>query len=139
MQVEQKCTSSYCPNNNTVVTQFQTTFSVPSPSSSKLKDIDTIFPVPGHTLGYCGSKFQKKPCKEAPHSLSDHMSVESGSKKRFQFYKCRGTFQVVSAMFISKSPWLIPISIEGAPWRMFDEYRRTFCCNCDVAWKTLLI
>ena len=34
MQVEQKCTSTYCPNNTAVVIWFQTTFSVPSSSSS---------------------------------------------------------------------------------------------------------
>ena len=58
MQVEQKCTSSYCPNNNAVVIRFQTTFSAPSPSLSKLKDIDTIFPVPGDRYSWLlGSKF----------------------------------------------------------------------------------
>ena len=34
MQVEQKCTSTYCLNNTAVVIWFQTTFSVPSSSSS---------------------------------------------------------------------------------------------------------
>jgi len=69
MQVEQKCTSSYCPNNNAVITQFQTTFSVPS-SSSKLRDIDTvtIFPVPGDIIGYCRSEFHKNhPKKHHKH------------------------------------------------------------------------
>ena len=89
MQVEQKCTSPYCPNNNAVVTRFQTTFSVPS---SNLKDIERVFPVPGDTIGYCGSEFQKNPPKEALKVLSDHMNVASGLKE--QFYECRGTFQV---------------------------------------------
>ena len=52
MQAEQKCTSSYCSNNNAVVTRFQATFSVPSSSSSKLKDIDTIFPVLGDSYSW---------------------------------------------------------------------------------------
>ena len=60
MKVEQKCTSSYCPNNNAVMTRLQTTFSMPSSSPSKLKDIYNVFPVPGDIIGYCGSEFHKK-------------------------------------------------------------------------------
>ena len=52
MQAEQKCTSSYYSNNNAVMTRFQATFSAPSSSSSKLKDIDTIFPVPGDSYSW---------------------------------------------------------------------------------------
>ena len=131
MQVEQKCTSTYCPNNNAVVTQFQTTFTVPSSSSSKLKDIDTNFPVPGDIIGYCGLEFQKKPSKEASQALSDSTNVTSGSKKWLQFYECRGTFQVVWAIFISKSPWLIPISIEGFnPTQISELPLCIFIHNC---------
>ena len=63
--------------------------------------------------------FTKKPPKEAPQALSDRITSES--KKQLQFYECRGTFQVVSAMFISKSPWLIPISIEGVNPAQINE------------------
>ena len=126
MQVEQKCTSPYCPNNNAVVTRFQTTFSVPS---SNLKDIECVFPVPGDTIGYCGSEFQKNPPKEALKILSDRMNVASGLKE--QFYECRGTFQVASAIFISKSPWLIPISIEGInPTQINELPLSLFIYNC---------
>jgi len=47
------------------------TFSVPS-SSHKVRDIDTIFPVPGGIIGYCGSEFHKKPAKEAPQLVHKH-------------------------------------------------------------------
>ena len=63
--------------------------------------------------------FTKKPPKEAPHAISDRITSES--KKTLQFYECRGTFQVVSAMFISKSPWLIPISIEDVNPAQINE------------------
>ena len=111
MQVEQQCTSPYCPSNNTVTVCYQTTFSVPLSSSDKLKDINTIFPLPGDIIGYCGSEFNKNPPKEAPHAVSDRIDVTS--KKRLQFIECRGNFRVTSASFTSKAPWLIPISIEG--------------------------
>ena len=60
------------------MTWFQTTFSVPSSS----RDIDTIFPVQGDIIGYCGSEFHKKPPNEVPQALSDHMNVTSGSNKQ---------------------------------------------------------
>ena len=111
MQVEQQCTSPYCPSNNTVTVRYQTTFSVPLSSSDKLKDINTIFPLPGDIIGYCGSEFNKNPPKEVPHAVSDRIDVTS--KKRLQFIECRGNFRVTSASFTRKAPWLIPISIEG--------------------------
>ena len=107
MQFEQKCTSSYSPNSNTVITQFQTTFSVPC-SSSKLRDIDTIFPIPGDIIGYCRSEFHKKPPKEAPQALTDRMNGTSGSKKRVQFYECRGNFQVYQQHSSAKTLGLYP-------------------------------
>ena len=90
---------------------YQTTFSVPLSSSGKLKDINTIFPLPGDIIGYCSSELNKNPPKEAPHAVSDRIDVTS--KKRLQFIECRGNFRVTSASFTSKAPWLIPISIEG--------------------------
>lgn len=81
MQVEQKCMSPYCPNNNTVMLHYQTTFSVPSSSSSNLKDIDTIFPLPGDIIGYCGSEFNKKPPKEVLHAINDCIDVTPGLGK----------------------------------------------------------
>jgi len=38
-----------------------------------------------------------------------------------QFYECRGNFQVLSATFISKSPWFIPINIEGVNPAQINE------------------
>ena len=49
--------------------------------------------------------------KDAPHGVSDRIDVTS--KKRLQFVECRENFRVISASFVSKTPWIIPISIEG--------------------------
>ena len=110
MQVKQQCTSPHCPSNNIVTERYQTTFSLPSSLSGNFKDINTIFPLPGDIIGYCSSEFNKSPPKEAPHAVTDRIDVIS--KKRSQFFECRGNFRVTSASFISEAPWLIPISIE---------------------------
>lgn len=110
LQVLQKCTSSYCPNKNRTMTRYQTTFSVPKSFSSS-KDIQQAFPLSGVNIGYCGSQFSEKPPKEAPHGLTDHIDM-SQTKKRVEFYECKGKLQIVSTAFISKKPWIIPVNIE---------------------------
>ena len=60
MQVKQQCTLPHCPSNNIVTERYQTTFSLPSSLSGNFKDINTIFPLLGDIIGYCGSEFHPK-------------------------------------------------------------------------------
>ena len=91
--------------------------------------------------------------------MSDRIDVTS--KKRLQFVECRGNFRVISASFVSKTPRIIPISIEGFNHAQINKlplcislygsvYQLGGCSRLNtgehfvhgshnVAWKTILI
>jgi len=117
LQVQQQCTSTFCPVKNRVKTGYQTTFSLPKLSSN----IQNIFPVSGNTMGYCGSGFSNKPPQKALYTLSDRIDASGTANKRDQFYACKGKSKVLSCEFISKTPWVIPICIEAIDLKQFNN------------------
>ena len=107
----------FCPAKNTVKTGYQTTFSLPKLSSN----IQSIFPVPRNMMGYCGPEFPNRPPRKALYMLSDQVVASGKANRRDQFYACKGDAKVLSCKFISKTPWVIPISIEAIDLKQIDN------------------
>ena len=127
-----QCTSPHCPSNNIVTERYQTTFSLPSSLSGNFKDINTIFPLPGDIIGYCGSEFNKSPPKEAPHAVTDRIDVIS--KKRSQFFECRGNFRVTSASFITLKKQNFKSTQELVESPKICMAILTICSNLIILW-----
>ena len=105
LQIQQQCTSPYCPNKNMTRTGYQTTFSFASNTKH-------IFPTPGHIMGYCGSEFPRKLPRKAQYTITDRIDAAANSV-RDQSYACKGESKVLSCQFVNKSPWVVPVSIES--------------------------
>ena len=62
-------------------------------------------------VGYCRAEFHSKPPKESSYGLTNRLQVDTN--KRIAFYECRGKPTIISAAFVSKEPWLMPIDIQS--------------------------
>ena len=70
-----------------------------------------VFPEAETQVGYCGAEFHSEPPKESSHGLTNRLQVDTN--KRIAFYECRGKPTIISAAFVSKEPWLMPIDIQS--------------------------
>jgi len=62
LAIKMKCTSKYCPNQNTEVTKYPTTFSF----TSELDNLRENFPIAGDIVGYAVQSFRTKLQKKLP-------------------------------------------------------------------------
>ena len=105
--VKQKCMSVHCPVNGKDITKYLSSFSF----SSCAENLNEVFPNPQTQVGYCGAEFHSEPPKDALHGLTNRLQLDTN--KRIAFYECRGKSTIISAAFLSKNPWLIPIDIQS--------------------------
>ena len=61
--------------------------------------IKHIFPISGHSNGFCGDEILHEPPSDAPHAESAREDVATNN--RSNFYECRGTLIVQSVAFLS--------------------------------------
>ena len=109
LSASKKCDSPHCPSPLTYT--CPTSFALRPPIDHFLKDqFSHEFPTVGHCSGYCGAEFCHDPPINAPFGVNDRLHVESNT--RIQYMECRGNPSVTSAHFLSKNPWILPISIE---------------------------
>ena len=111
--VKQRCTSIHCPVINKEVTKYLSSFSF----SSCTENLNEVFPKPQTQVGYCEAEFQSEPPKDALHGLTNRLQLDTN--KRIAFYECRGKPTIISAAFLCKNPWLIPVDIQS-------------CCSKDL-------
>ena len=109
--IKLKCTSEHCPNHNTEVTKYPSTFSF----SSGLDNFNEIFPIAGDMVGYCGAEFHCQPPNESLHAVTDRLNLTGRNKETF--YECRGVPQVMASSFLNRVPWMIPIDIQSLTGR----------------------
>ena len=109
--IKLKCTSEHCPNHNTEVTKYPSTFSF----SSGLDNFNEIFPIAGDMVGYYGAEFHCQPPNESLHAVTDRLNLTG--RNRETFYECRGVPQVMASSFLNRVPWMIPIDIQSLTGR----------------------